>query len=536
MKNLSIALLLCLLVMLVASISTSAEPRKAGHKLNQRGSRTAGAKKATLPAGDPCRECDLLAADPFSENPTKAAGVPVSKIDHPKALRACEAALLIQPDSAHYHYLRGRSLIAAGRYADAIDCLIKGAEGKESGAFVQLCLLHLDGDGVAEDPERAKSFAQTAAQMGHPAGAFYFANFLEDENRGPEPAKMPGWIQAADLYQRALKNGFWPAAYRLAVMELNPSAGLTANVPDAVNYMKIGAQNNEPSCVTGLGDMVGLGIGMDQDPQRAATLYISAADSGHLEGMHKAGLVYLRGIGRPQDEAQGVQYVRRAADAGYEPAVIDLARLYAGGQGVAADPVYAEKLLAAPVANGSLAAKEILWNVQLMQVETKPENFKTAVELITECAKADMPESQNALGYLYLEGIGLEKPEVELGRYWLGKAADQGHAGAAEKLKSIPASIATATDAVSPVSGTTDAAGSPGETTSIDWGQIGYYALAAGAALLAGKVIYDDIAAPDDSSGYDPENDPEVQGSKAWWRHESDKRLNEELNRNAGVH
>ncbi len=94
-----------------------------------------------------------------------------------------------------------------------------------------------------------------------------------------------------------------------------------------------GAQNN-------LGVMYDKGLGVPQDDAEAVKWYRKAAAQGYARAQYNLGVMYYHGHGVPQDYVQTVKWYRKAAEQGDAKAQYDLGTMYYSGQGVTQD--YAE--------------------------------------------------------------------------------------------------------------------------------------------------------------------------------------------------
>jgi TPR repeat protein len=80
------------------------------------------------------------------------------------------------------------------------------------------------------------------------------------------------------------------------------------------------------------------------DAVRAAEWYRRAAERGHADAQHNLGFMYLLGEGVPSDSAEGLRWLRLAADQGEESSFRLLADLYRHGYyGVPVDLVEATR-------------------------------------------------------------------------------------------------------------------------------------------------------------------------------------------------
>src|SRR3546814_10227363 len=85
------------------------------------------------------------------------------------------------------------------------------------------------------------------------------------------------------------------------------------------------------------------GLGVKQDPAKAAQWYRTAAESGDRAAQYNLGILYQFGRGVAQDYAEAVKWLTMAADQGHGEAQNDLGTLYYGGKGVGRDLVEAWK-------------------------------------------------------------------------------------------------------------------------------------------------------------------------------------------------
>lgn len=117
-----------------------------------------------------------------------------------------------------------------------------------------------------------------------------------------------------------------------------------------------------------------------------------AARGGDAEAQHELSKAYALGEGLPQDEQLAAQWLEKAADQGYLPAICVLASCYYVGQGVF-------------------------------------KNYAVALHWASIAAERGNPSSQFLLWRMYAHGEGAPPDQVKAER-WLARAAEQGHAQA----------------------------------------------------------------------------------------------------------
>ena len=92
-----------------------------------------------------------------------------------------------------------------------------------------------------------------------------------------------------------------------------------------------------------LGLMYGKGWGVPQDDAEAVKWYRRAAEQGLVQAQSALGDNYREGQGVSQDYAEAVKWYRRAAEQGHAKAQVNLGVMYHHGQGVPQDYVQAHK-------------------------------------------------------------------------------------------------------------------------------------------------------------------------------------------------
>ncbi len=87
---------------------------------------------------------------------------------------------------------------------------------------------------------------------------------------------------------------------------------------------------NDWGAMNGLANLLVLGLGVDRDYQRAASLYSQAAFAGHLDAQINLGHVYSRGLGLPQDKEIAYAWFNYARTQGSDIAQTYMSEMLAG--------------------------------------------------------------------------------------------------------------------------------------------------------------------------------------------------------------
>ncbi len=121
-----------------------------------------------------------------------------------------------------------------------------------------------------------------------------------------------GWDEATAAYQRG--------DYATALREWRPLA-----------------KQGDADAQYNLGIMYERGQGVPQDDAEAVKWYCKAAEQGYASAQFNLGNMYGEGQGVPQDYAEAVKWYRRAAEQGNAGGQNNLGFMYSKGQGVPQD-------------------------------------------------------------------------------------------------------------------------------------------------------------------------------------------------------
>ena len=205
-------------------------------------------------------------------------------------------------------YLEGRGV---GADADAArDLFEQAAAAGDARGQNNLGLLYARGQSVAQDYGRAAALFQRAADQGLPAAMTNLAVLYEngfgvtlDESQAERLYREAGQAGRADLDEILAALGA-PWSDRLAPMQ----AGDAAALRDAQ-----AAQAGDPVALYALAYRFSVGQGRPVDRVRAASLYRQSAQAGFAPAALNLGVLYVRGIGVPQDYVEAYGWLNRAA-------------------------------------------------------------------------------------------------------------------------------------------------------------------------------------------------------------------------------
>jgi TPR repeat protein len=185
-------------------------------------------------------------------------------------------------------------------------------------AQVELAMRYQDGDGVAQDDERAVRWFREAA----------------------ERAYAPAQNDLGTMYE----NG----------------RGVPLDFETAATWYARAAQQGHVQAQNSLGLLYQKGQGVRRDDARAAFWYRKAAEQGHMGAQNSLGIMYQQGRGVEQDFAQAAYWYGKAATQGHTWAQTNLGYLYEHGRGVARDLKLAALWYRKAAAQGHKAARQRL--------------------------------------------------------------------------------------------------------------------------------------------------------------------------------
>ena len=157
------------------------------------------------------------------------------------------------------------------------------------------------------------------------------------------------------------------------------------------------------------------------------------AESGEADAQVTLGLIYARGEGVPQDDAEAIAWFRKAAAQGNAYALHNIGSSYANGRGVPQDDVEA-----------------VAW-------------FRKAAE-------HGLADAQATLGDMYRDGRGVPQDDAEAVA-WYRRAVEQGHTDAQARIEQMRAEQRLLQQQVTPTQASDPASLFQAQSVKCEWGQ-----------------------------------------------------------------
>jgi uncharacterized protein len=153
-----------------------------------------------------------------------------------------------------------------------------------------------------------------------------------------------------------------PAALQAQSVKAGIEAWQRADYEGAVAIWRPLAEQGDPDAAFNLGQAYRLGRGVPTNLAAAKTWFERAADKGHVDAQTTLGLLLFQN----GDQAEGLRWLKNAADKGEPRALLVYGTALVNGDGVTQDPVLGYAYVSRAAAQGLAPAKETLKQLDQM--------------------------------------------------------------------------------------------------------------------------------------------------------------------------
>lgn len=275
------------------------------------------------------------------------------------------------------------------------------------------------GDEVALDLPRGLALLDFASRRGnlqatHELGEVYIAG-----------ERLPADLaKAAEIYDRGIRilDGF------SMIQRGRIARGDFGGTPNHAEAVALFAAATElprplPEAYIELARMYSDGLGVAEDPSRAAGLLARAVDLGDGLAMLTLADAYIAGDGVPADPRVAVRLLRQAAYAGPEEARERLADIFRCGLGVVPDARVADLWRERAAVGGS--ERFLMEFADRAAMEASAEGDEARFRYLKRAAAAGSRRAMVLLGFAYDQGRGTERDPAR-GQLWLDRAIEPG--------------------------------------------------------------------------------------------------------------
>ena len=333
-------------------------------------------------------------------------------------------------------YMLGKMLMygegISKNYKQARELLSKAAKKHHTEAQYELANMFFNGYGGAKDSKSAITWYKRAAEDRHARAQLQLGKILYS-GLGVTPNRSAGtkWLKLAQENgvteaRNVLENSGETDSETTEIAKAPPKA--KPKEPEQPKELTLAENGNVDAQYT-LGIRYLKGDGSRKNPQKAVKWIRKAAEQDHAGAQYQLGIMYRDGIGVPKSENEAVKWLRLASSWGINKAQRDL------------DSLLRKQLLASEdefTANPELSNPDSQFALGMMYVDGKgvAKDPSTAVQWFLKAANQDHHEAQYRLGKMYIDGEGVKSSKKEA-KLWLAKAADGGLTKASKALEKI---------------------------------------------------------------------------------------------------
>ena len=275
------------------------------------------------------------------------------------------------------------------------------------------------GDEVAVDLPRAMELLDFASRRGNLQATHELGEAYLNGERVPVDL-----ARASEIYDRGIviRDGFsFLQRGRIARGDF----GGTPDYPEAVAMFQAATALPRPlpEAYIELARMYSDGLGVAEDPSRAAGLLARAVDLGDGLAMLTLADAYIAGDGVPADPRLAVRLLRQAAYAGPEEARERLADIFRCGLGVVPDARVADLWRERAAVGGS--ERFLMEFADRAAMEASAQGAEARFRYLKRAAAAGSRRAMVLLGFSYVQGRGTEA-DAARGQLWLDRAIEPG--------------------------------------------------------------------------------------------------------------
>ena len=229
------------------------------------------------------------------------------------------------------------------------------------------------------------------------------------------------------------------------------------------------AESGEADAQVTLGLIYARGEGVPQDDAEAITWFRKAAVQGNAYALHNIGSSYANGRGVPQDDVEAVAWFRKAAEQGLADAQATLGMIYARGEGVPQDYAEAASWFREAAEQGHALA-QLSIGLRYFTGLGVPQDDAEAGVWLRKAAEQGLADAQATLGDMYRDGRGVPQDDAEAVA-WYRRAVEQGHTDAQARIEQMRAEQRLLQQQVTPTQASDPASLFQAQSVKCEWGQ-----------------------------------------------------------------
>lgn len=325
-------------------------------------------------------------------------------------------------------------------FSKCMDLMSKASALGNSDAMLWMAsYMYSNGEGTGKDDAKVLEYTQKAVDANNYAakislGAYYLAGqYVEkDEEKG-----------SALLYSGFV--GLQKKAFSLSREEMHTfgmcyhmGLGVEEDMQKAIHWYQKAADLGDPEAQNSLGEIYLYGAeGIEEDESKALKLFKLASDKNLNGALKNLGDCYYYGWGTDEDFNECLKWYVKAADEGDDEAMVKVGLCHKNGEGVLKNFKKAEEWFTkAKIKTNNAGAINYLGLIYEEGGFGITKNQAKAVRFYKEAAFLGYPAAQYNYGLSLINGEGVSE-NVDEGLDWIQKAADQNEKVAIDYLKSL---------------------------------------------------------------------------------------------------
>jgi uncharacterized protein len=294
------------------------------------------------------------------------------------------------------------------------------------------------------------------AEAGDPFAQFDYATLFDPDFKFTNTQDVN---TAMEWYLKAANQGNGSAQANYGARLYDGLYGVPVDYDKAFPWLLQGAQQGDMYAQRRVGESFKYGRGTKEDPKLAVQWFHTAADQGDAYSQAEMGDAYADGNGVDQNMTDALAWYRKAADQKEDWAERQLGIIYLYGKnGVPRDPATAFEYLKESADAGNMGAQYYLGYMYDQGIFVQ-KDVRAALELYSKSADQGFADAQNVMGLAYWKGIGVPK-DLAIARDWFKKAVENGSKEASGNLAALGGAPQQA--APTPSAPATPAAPAPG--------------------------------------------------------------------------
>lgn len=222
--------------------------------------------------------------------------------------------------------------------------------------------------GVGEIPAdgvKAVKYLRMGAVQGDPMSMYYLGNLMVNGDAWTGENQTEGWA----LINRAAQAGDGRALWRLAAAKIEGISAQRKDLPEAARLMRLSAEAGDRNGQYGWGQMLYFAVGTPENKPEGLRFMRMAADADYPDAQYSMALSnYFGEVGMPKNLVEAARWARLSANNGLPRGELLLSKLLWAGEGVPQDRAQAVRWMKKAADHGDETAKNDLTDPEVAAI------------------------------------------------------------------------------------------------------------------------------------------------------------------------